>query len=161
MRGDKMLREKLKEIELKITELADYLQISRPTMYKYIESYDNGDYSDINNKVLKLFNYIMSNPLVGKKVVINYIFTNLVEVKEMETKDENKSYVAIKKYILENPDSEKSEFIKLIVQKSVFDNMISYMMEVYPLLRKRKLTDEEIEKLKIIDEINDKYEGDK
>lgn len=156
-----MLREKLKEIELKITELADYLQISRPTMYKYIESYDSGDYSDINNKVLKLFNYIMSNPLIGKKVVINYIFTNLVEVKEMEAKDENKNYVAIKKYILENPDSEKSEFIKLIVQKSVFDNMISYMMEVYPLLRKRKLTDEEIEKLKIIDEINDKYEGDK
>ena len=35
-----MLRERLKNMEIKITELADYLQISRPTMYKFIEYYD-------------------------------------------------------------------------------------------------------------------------
>lgn len=32
-----MLKERLKEIDLRIAELADYLQISRPTMYKFID----------------------------------------------------------------------------------------------------------------------------
>ena len=53
-----MMKERLKEMELKITELSDYLQISRPTMYKFIEAYDTGDNSIINKNVLKLFKYI-------------------------------------------------------------------------------------------------------
>ena len=83
-----MLREKLRGIDIRITELADYLQISRPTMYKYIEAYDAEQFSEINNKVLKLFNYINNNPLIGKKTVMNYILNNLVEVKELETKSD-------------------------------------------------------------------------
>ncbi len=155
-----MLRKKLRDIELRITELADYLQISRPTMYKYIELYDNNEYDDINKKVLKLFNYIMTNPLVGKKVVINYILTNLVSLKELESNEEVSDLLPIRKFILENPNSAKSNFIKIIVEKKFFDNAIAYLMEIYPLIKKRKLTDEEIKKLKIYDEINTLYEGE-
>ena len=153
-----MLREKLRDIDLRITELADYLQISRPTMYRYIELYDSNEYDEINKKVLKLFNYIMTNPLVGKKVVINYILTNLVEVKELECKDEASDLTTIRRFILDNPNSNKSEFIKIITEKKVFDNVISYLIDIYPLIKKRKLTDEEIEKLKLYDEINSLYE---
>lgn len=155
-----MLREKLREFDLKITELADYLQISRPTMYKYIDSYDFGQHDDINKKVLKLFDYIMNNPLAGKKTVVNYILTHLVEVKELEDKEEASDLSSIRKYILENPNSKKSEFIKVITEKKYFDNAISYLMDVYPLIKKRKLSDEEIDKLKIYDEINNLYEGE-
>ena len=72
-----MLRDRLKELDLKITEMADYLQLSRPTMYKFIECYDNKEFSSINKNVLKLFNYINENELVGKKNVVNYILTTL------------------------------------------------------------------------------------
>ena len=53
-----MIKERLKDIDLKITELSDYMQISRPTMYKFIEAYDDGNSSIINKHVLKLFKYI-------------------------------------------------------------------------------------------------------
>ena len=155
-----MLREKLRDIDLRITELADYLQISRPTMYKYIDEYDAKRFVEINNKVLKLFDYISNNPLIGKKTVINYILNHLVEVKELETKSEANDISSIRKFIIDNPGSKKSEFIKIITEKKCYDNVIEYLMDIYPLIKKRKLTDDEIEKLRLYDEINNLYEGE-
>ena len=79
-------------MELKITELSGYLQLSRPTMYKFIEAYDVGDRSVINKHVLKLFKYIDENPLIGKRTVISYILTNSVEKKELGDIQENHLY---------------------------------------------------------------------
>ena len=36
------IREQLKEKDIKITELADYLGITRPTLYKFIDIFDDG-----------------------------------------------------------------------------------------------------------------------
>ena len=153
-----MLRDRLKSMELKITELADYLQVSRPTMYKFIEYYDNQQFELINKKVLKLFNYINEHELVGKKNVVNYILTNLVTVKEMNDSEEYGVLYAIKKYIISNPESKKSKFITLCVTNDHFDDIIPFLVEIQPLIRKRKLNDDEIKKLEIyknfINEIN-------
>jgi len=140
-------------MELKITELSDYLQISRPTMYKFIEAYDSGDVSIINKHVLKLFKYIDENPLIGKKTVVSYILTNLVEEKELGDTAENRIYNQIKRFLIANPESIKSQFIELIVQKTDYDDAIKYLLKIYPLLRKRKLSDEEIAFLKPFDDI--------
>lgn len=140
-------------MELKITELSDYLQISRPTMYKFIEAYDSGDVSIINKHVLKLFKYIDENPLIGKKTVVSYILTNLVEEKELGDTAENRIYNQIKRFLIANPESIKSQFIELIVQKTDYDDAIKYLLKIYPLLRKRKLSDEEIAFLQPFDDI--------
>lgn len=141
-----MLRERLKRIDLKITELADYLQISRPTMYKYIDSYDRAEFDMINTKVLKLFNYINEHELVGKKNVINYILTKLVVVKELDD-EETDIIKKIKKYIISNPESKKSQFLVTCATKDCFDEVIFYLVSIQPLLNKRKLTEEEDKKL--------------
>ncbi len=148
-----MIKERLKDIDLKITELSDYMQISRPTMYKFIEAYDDGNSSIINKYVLKLFKYIDENPLIGKKTVVSYILTNLVEEKELGDTSENRIYNQIKRYLISNPESVKSQFIELVVQKTDYDDAIKYLMKIYPLLRKRKLSDEEVEFLKPFDDI--------
>lgn len=148
-----MVKERLKDMELKITELSDYLQISRPTMYKFIEAYDSGDVSIINKHVLKLFKYIDENPLIGKKTVVSYILTNLVEEKELGDTAENRIYNQIKRFLIANPESIKSQFIELIVQKTDYDDAIKYLLKIYPLLRKRKLSDEEIAFLQPFDDI--------
>lgn len=148
-----MIKERLKDMELKITELSDYLQISRPTMYKFIEAYDSGDVSIINKHVLKLFKYIDENPLIGKKTVVSYILTNLVEEKELGDTAENRIYNQIKRFLIANPESIKSQFIELIVQKTDYDDAIKYLLKIYPLLRKRKLSDEEIAFLQPFDDI--------
>lgn len=132
-------------------------------MYKFIEAYDSGDNSTVNKNVLKLFKYIDENPLIGKKSVVSYILTNLVEEKELGDSSENRLYNQIKRYIIANPESTKTQFIELTIQKTDFDDAIKYLLKIYPLLRKRKLSDEEIAFLKPYDDIANllETEGDK
>lgn len=148
-----MLRQRLKEMDLRITELADYLQLSRPTMYKFIECYDNGEFEQINKKVLKLFNYINENELAGKRNVVNYILNNLVEVKQLGSKQENDTLSLIKKNILTNPESKKSQFVKLVAQKDTFDKIIYYLMDIYEISKNKNRSQDEENKLKQYNEM--------
>jgi predicted transcriptional regulator len=152
-----MLEEKLKELDIKKTELANYLNISRPTMYKFIDLYDSGNRNEINKKVLKLFDYITDNDMIGKNNVIGYILNNLADVKELETKDETDLYKNIRKYVLENPNSEKSQFLELVCKKTSYDLVIHYLIEITPLLRKKSLTKKEKDLLIPYREIIEKY----
>ncbi len=52
-----MIRDQFKRMELKITDLADYLHMSRTTIYNFMDAYDKGDKSVISQKVLKLLDY--------------------------------------------------------------------------------------------------------
>lgn len=132
------LRERLKNMELRITELADYLQVSRPTMYKFIDYYENAEFELINKKVLKLFNYIKENELVGKKNVINYILTNLTEIKELGDSGELEVIKKIKKFIISNPESKKSQFYVLSASTEIYDDVIVYLVRIHSLLKKEK-----------------------
>ena len=140
-------------MDLRITELADYLQLSRPTMYKFIECYDNGEFEQINKKVLKLFNYINENELAGKRNVVNYILNNLVEVKQLGSKQENDTLSLIKKNILTNPESKKSQFVKLVAQKDTFDKIIYYLMDIYEISKNKNRSQDEENKLKQYNEM--------
>ena len=64
-------------------------------------------------------------------------------MKELEDKDETDVYKNIRKYILENPNSEKSQFLELACKKTSYDLVIHYLIEITPLLRKKSLTNEE------------------
>lgn len=139
-----MLRDRLKEMDFRITELADYLQISRPTMYKFIDYYDENNFELINKKVLKLFNYIKENELAGKKNVINFILNNLVDLKELGDNEEIQQIKNIKNFILSNPESKKSKFLTLCIKKDTFDKLIYYLVDISHLLNKRKLNNEEM-----------------
>lgn len=151
-----MLRERLREIDLRITELADYLQVSRPTMYKFIEYYDNTNFDLINRKVLRLFNYIVENELAGKKNIVSYILNNLTEVKELGSSEDKSVIKNIKNYIISNPDSQKSKFFELCSKKTTYDEVLIYLMEIYPLLKKKNLTEQEMARIQPYNEIKDK-----
>ena len=155
-----MLDDKLKELDIKKTELANYLNISRPTMYKFIDLYENGNKGEINKKVLKLFEYIADNEMIGKNNVIGYILNNLTDVKELESKEETDLFKNVRKYMLDNPNNEKSQFLELACKKSSYDLIIHYLMEITPLLRKKSLSDEEKNLLKPYMEIIEKYTTD-
>ena len=38
----KFLRDKIRDLGLRLIDLSEYLEVSRPTMYKYIELYEQG-----------------------------------------------------------------------------------------------------------------------
>ena len=92
---------------------------------------------------MKLFNYINEHELIGKKNVVNYILTKLTDVKEMGDDDDMDIIKTIKKYIISNPESKKSQFLITCAARDDFDDVISYMVKITPLLKKRKLTAEE------------------
>ena len=156
-----MLKDRLKELDIKITELANYLSVSRPTLYKYIEDYESNNLDEINKKVIKLFDYISENELIGKNNVINYILTNLADVKELETQEEKNSFKEVRKYMINNPSSEKTQFYELSSKKTTFDIVIHYLMEVAPLISKKDLNSDEKELLKPYQDIIDKYINNK
>jgi hypothetical protein len=142
-KGGNMLKDRLKGIDLRLTELADYLQLSRPTLYKFIDFYDMKNFEPINKKILKLFNYIIENELVGKKNIINYILTNMVDVQELGDKVELQTIKKIKTFLTSNPESKKSKFYDLVSEKGDYDDIIYYLVDIYPFLKKKKLLEEE------------------
>jgi predicted transcriptional regulator len=148
------MRETLRKLDLKITELADYLKVSRPTMYKYIDAFESGNNSDISPNVLRLFKYIEKNEgLISKRNVVNFVLTNTVEE---EPKTSNGKDVVSKLAELINKkgeDSPKVKLIKKIVFSDEYDKLIPYLLEINPLIKQEHLTPEDEEKLKPIFEI--------
>lgn len=120
-------------------------------MYKFIEAYDSGNYMIINERVLDVFKYIDSNSLIGKKAVIRY----LISAVPIETTDEvqNGNFENVIQYLSSNPNSAKSRLITILVENEDFDDVITYLMEIYPLLRKDNLSDDEINFLTPYDDI--------
>lgn len=154
-----MIKDRLKELDIKITELAGYLNISRPTMYKFIQIYDeNNDHKEIKKQVLRLFDYINSNPYIDKSNVINYILNRISKPADLEAEDNYALYRDVKKYILNNPSSEKTQFINLIIKDSSFDMVIHYLMEVNNLSNTTDISPDNSDFLKPYKEINDFYQ---
>ncbi len=142
-----MIKDRLKDLEIKITELADYLQMSRTTLYKFIDAYDTGKKGEVNGSVIRLFDYIERNDLIGKRNVINFILNNMTSVSECDTPEVNELVKRVKEYISGNPTSEKTQFIDKCVSSNQFDITIHYLMDVSVLLKKRKLSDAEKKKI--------------
>ena len=137
------MREKLREMDLRITELCDYLHFSRPTMYRFIDNYEAKKYRGVDRGVLALFRYIDGTPNIGKKNVISYIINNV----NTDTDDDSESHLikAVKKY--ESGKSVfdyKTDFLIKIASSSEFDDLIRYCSECESILSKEALTDEDI-----------------
>lgn len=67
------MRKRLQNIGLQITEISEMMDISRPTLYKYIDMYDSGERDKIDPDVLKLLDHIKRNPRLGKKDILYYV----------------------------------------------------------------------------------------
>lgn len=156
-----MIRERFKEMDLKITDLADYLHMSRTTIYSFMDAYDKGNKSVISQKVLRLFDYVMDNPLSGKKNVVSFILSDITNDMERIDKAEINAISPIMKYMADYPESPKAQFFQLAVSISDFDSILEYLLKVYPLLRNRRLTDEEIEFIKPYDDIRNIIDNNK
>lgn len=55
-----------------ITELAPLLDITRPTLYKYVVDYEAGDYRNIKYDIVVIFDYI-TKEAKNKVDIINFI----------------------------------------------------------------------------------------
>lgn len=152
-----MLQQRLKDLELKITELSEYLQISRPTLYKYIGYYDSRKFNLISKEVLALFNYIDENDLIGKKNVINYILTKMSHDNEEE--DLSNPVNKLKNFLISNPESKKSRFVVECFFNEHFSEILCYFADIAPLLDKKELSPTEKEKMQPFYDLKNKIKN--
>lgn len=78
MKDNTKIRKKLKDLGIRLTEMSEYFNISRPTLYKYIENFESGNIEQIPNSIRNVFLYTMQKTVISKKEVINYIINLFV-----------------------------------------------------------------------------------
>ncbi len=135
----------MKNLDIRITELADYLHISRPTIYRFIDNYESGKTRGIDKGVLNLFRYIDSNPLIGKKNVIAYIIDNFSD----ESSD-NRSNLTKSIADFENSKSyfkEKADFLQFVASSNELDELIPYLNETLSILTSAKIEEDSLNKI--------------
>lgn len=121
LKGGKKMKNKLKDLNLRLTELSTYLKISRPTLYKYIESFENKDYQKIDYHVLDIFKFINKRSTKSKLSVIEYIInkqqissTLMNRINEVITSDEDEKALLELLHIFERDN--KFEIINSIIK---------------------------------------------
>ncbi|WP_144107238.1 methyl-accepting chemotaxis protein [Brachyspira hyodysenteriae] len=129
---NKLLREKIRDLDLRISDLAEYLKISRPTLYKYIDMYEEGNRSTIDTKILNLFDYIQNTKNIGSNNVIYYIMNNIVENINTSNTEEDKRMKI--KSLLKTENKTKEDFIYMLTNESYTKALSTgetYISDVY------------------------------
>ena len=142
---NKLLREKIRDLDLRISDLAEYLKISRPTLYKYIDMYEEGNRSTIDTKILNLFDYIQNSKNIGSNNVIYYIMNNIVENVNTNNTEEDKRMKI--KSLLKTENKTKEDFIYMLTEDNFFDPILDYFMKCKKLSTDpdKKLSEEDYE----------------
>lgn len=140
----KLLREKIRDLDLRISDLAEYLKISRPTLYKYIDMYEEGDRSTIDTKILNLFDYIQNSKNIGNSNVIYYIMNNIIENSNTNNSGEEDKRMKIKS-LLKTENKSKEDFIYMLTEDNFFDPILDYLMKCKKLSTDNNLSDEDYE----------------
>ena len=136
------MREKMREMDLRITELSEYFHISRVTLYKYIDMYESGTKDGIDSKVRDLFDYIEKTPNIGKRNVVNWILLNTTSGSNNKSDD----LVNLVNHYQSNKNrsEDKIKFLKTILSNPEVDVLIPYLNSCMELLEKESLSNDEV-----------------
>ena len=134
-----LLREKLKQIGFKLTDLSEMLNISRPTLYSIIEQYEVGQRDKIDSKLLAFFKYIDEDETANRLDATRFVFekitsSNIITSNQLQEKISN---------LLKKENHEKVKFIELLVKTDFFDPIMGYMTECYELIDKHNKSTED------------------
>lgn len=77
------VRDKLRDINVRLVELATYLKLSRPTIYKYLELFEEGDFGKIEDATCAMFRYIDETPQLTKPALMNYLINNILPTSQV------------------------------------------------------------------------------
>jgi len=159
-----MISERLKELDIKITELASYLNISRPTLYRFIELYDLNKTDELKKDIKDFFDFIENNELIGKINVIDYIFSHFTIGIPNNINDENIKKRLIKILSSEEIPKNKLKIIEMLLKNTSYDNFVDYLIIIQKTQNKKTPYTEEEKNIlndykKIINLINKKLKG--
>lgn len=141
------IRDKLKNSQMRLVELATYLGISRPTLYKYLELYENKDYNEIDKKCFDLFSFIDKNKNIQRHVIMDYLINKVIPIQEAsESEIEVISMVRKLSDSSNEIDRKKFQLIGQIVASDKYDDVLDTLIKLSNESSRLKL--EKIEKIK-------------
>ncbi|MDX9691475.1 MAG: hypothetical protein RBT45_03405 [Acholeplasmataceae bacterium] len=124
------IREKLKSSQMRLVELANYLEISRPTLYRYLELYENKEYNEIDKKCLDLFSFIDNQKNIQRHVIMDYIINKVIPVEDIINSDVE--IISIVRKLTESPvqkDKKKLTLIWKIASSNVYDDILDMLID--------------------------------
>ena len=131
------MKARMRELNIKMTELSEYIKVSRPTLYKYIESYESGDLESIPDRVVSLFR-MMDRPEVTKEQVIASIISTFREDEGTETGE------AVRRYVSDPSSSpSKIEFLEKVASTECLDSIIPYLNDCIDILSGDTMDDDQ------------------
>lgn len=100
------------ELILSITELSTLTGKTRPTLYKYIKSYEDGVYDDVPYTFIQLFN-LMSKPNVKRGEVVNFCKSNFMQV------DKDEEINEFIKFLKDNKEKVDLKKVKAMIEEEI------------------------------------------
>ncbi|MCU0104578.1 hypothetical protein N7603_02795 [Acholeplasma vituli] len=117
------VRDKLRNIGFRLNELTIYLDISRPTLYKYLELFEKQEFDSIDKKTYDLFKYIESTRGITKPILTDYLFNQYVKESKEDKPDELIEKISILLKSKKKLDKSKIELIKRIIEVENIDDL--------------------------------------
>ena len=109
--------------------------MSRPTLYKYIDSYENGDLSSIPDRVVSLFR-TMETPGITKEQVVSFTITTFSKNDSTDDRE------IIRRFLVDPSASPaKVELMHKLATTDRLDDLIPYLNGCVDILSQDKIDD--------------------
>lgn len=106
---------KLKKLDIRLTEISTYLNYSRPSIYKFIEDYQNKKYAGLPHIVKETFDFINKSSTINKLSVIDFIIQYSNEYQAVfEGLKKSQGFI---EYIESHKNSSSEEIVEMISNK--------------------------------------------
>ena len=133
------MKDRLHDLGIKTTELSSYMKISRPSLYKYINMYEENDTKGIPEGVLRTFRYIDKYKALTKEQVISFV---ILEFSDSDSTDRKE---AIKNYLLsKGPKDSKIELMYNIISTDILDSLVDYLNNASAIIDAGEINDDEL-----------------
>ena len=109
------MKERLRELGIRNTELSQYMRISRPSLYKYLGLYESGDKKNIPENVLRCFKFIDKHKNLSKEQIISYVLYEFSDTQASDRKE------ALRQYLMNNSENDqKIRLMYLLISSDIF-----------------------------------------
>jgi len=124
------IREKLKTSQVRLVELASYLNISRPTLYRYLELYEQKEYNGIDKRCYDLFSFIDKSRNLTRPVMMDYLINKILPI-EGQSESDVEIIATIRKLTLSQSilDVKKVHLIRVLCLTDKLDNAIDSLLD--------------------------------
>ena len=136
------MKERLRELGIKTTELSEYMRISRPSLYKYMDLYEAGDTRAIPDNVLRTFRYVDRYKSLTKEQIVIFVICEFSDLSNSDKKE------AVRRYLLPHgPNDAKVALMYALATTSSLDGLALYLADSASILDKTEIGPSELSRV--------------